>query len=599
MEIILASASPRRQELLKKVVTDFSVYPVSVDETSIQEKDPVRFALQAAILKVRTAGEKYPDSLIIAADTVVYLDGRILGKPSCREEALEMLQLLSGTRHKVITGLALYHRREEKLLTDYDLTYVTFKKLNPDEIEEYLDSGDFADKAGGYAVQKVGDRFVEKLHGDYYNVVGFPVKKFKRLLEKFLAPELLVEVVDIALPHRWAVARYNNQVLFVNEGLPGDRIRVRTGRPGKNFFQAEAVKIEQPSPDRVQPVCPHFGSCGGCLFQDLTYPRQVRLKQDHLFQTLRKIAGLQLKSDQSPVMVPAPEIFYYRNKMEFAFGEEAGQVILGLRQRASAPGKSLARVVPLKQCLLFSPAIARLFPVFLNFARERKDRAYHPRYRKGFLRHLVLRQGKRTGQLMVILVTTGGLTPDFTGLTEQLVAAVPETVSFYWVVNNQISDVVNFEEKHLLWGRTFLEEKMGAYTFRIHPQSFFQPNTEGAELLYQKLSELVRQAGCRKVLGLYCGSGCLEIFLSPDVEEVTGVDISPASIATAVENCRINKVSNCHFQEAAVEKKLAGLPRQGFDLAVVDPPRAGLTPKALRQLINLAIPYLAYVSCNP
>jgi len=200
MEIILASASPRRQELLKKVVTDFSVYPVSVDETSIQEKDPVRFALQAAILKVRTAGEKYPDSLIIAADTVVYLDGRILGKPSCREEALEMLQLLSGTRHKVITGLALYHRREEKLLTDYDLTYVTFKKLNPDEIEEYLDSGDFADKAGGYAVQKVGDRFVEKLHGDYYNVVGFPVKKFKRLLEKFLAPELLVEVVDIALP---------------------------------------------------------------------------------------------------------------------------------------------------------------------------------------------------------------------------------------------------------------------------------------------------------------------------------------------------------------------------------------------------------------
>ncbi|HOL66659.1 MAG TPA: methyltransferase domain-containing protein, partial [bacterium] len=144
-----------------------------------------------------------------------------------------------------------------------------------------------------------------------------------------------------------------------------------------------------------------------------------------------------------------------------------------------------------------------------------------------------------------------------------------------------------------------LEEKMGAYTFRIHPQSFFQPNTEGAELLYQKLSELVRQAGCRKVLGLYCGSGCLEIFLSPDVEEVTGVDISPASIATAVENCRINKVSNCHFQEAAVEKKLAGLPRQGFDLAVVDPPRAGLTPKALRQLINLAIPYLAYVSCNP
>jgi len=599
MEIVLASRSPRRQQLLKKVVEKFTVFPVDVEENTIQETDPVKFALQAAILKAKTAAEKYPGSLIVAADTVVYLDGEILGKPASQQNAREMLEKLSGKRHKVITGLALYQRKEEKLLTDYELTYVTFKKLEPEAIEEYLATGDFADKAGGYAIQKTGDRFVEKMEGDYENVVGFPVRKFRRLLEKFLAPELVVEVVDIALPHHWAVARYNNQVIFVNKGLPGDKIRVRMTKTGKDFFHAEAIRIEQPSPDRVSPFCPHTEFCGGCVFQELDYRRQKELKQEHLFQTLWKIGSLQLKPSQVEPMVGSPEIFYYRNKMEFAFGEEAGKVVLGLRPRTSPSGKRFSSVVALKECQIFSPVVSKIFSPFLDFARQQSLRAYHPGKKKGFLRHLVLRQGKRTGQLMVILVTTGEMTLDFTPLAEQLVSEFPEMKSLYWVINQQISDVVNFQKKNLLWGQSFIEERIGSFTFRLHPQSFFQPNTVCAELLYQKLQQLTSQAGCQKVLGLYCGSGCLEIFLSAVCRMVSGVDTSSASIATALESCRLNNIANCSFQEKTVEQLLPEIKGEDFDLVVVDPPRAGLSPGALKGLIRLQIPYLAYVSCNP
>ncbi|MCM8768207.1 MAG: 23S rRNA (uracil(1939)-C(5))-methyltransferase RlmD [Candidatus Omnitrophica bacterium] len=599
MQIVLASASPRRKELLKKVVDQFIVHPPEVDEKAIKEADPVKLAIQLAVMKAKAAAEKYPFSLVVAADTVVSLGNQTLGKPSSQAEARLMLKKLSGSKHKVITGLALYLKAEDKLLTDYELTYVTFRQLTDEQIDDYLDTGDFEDKAGGYAVQKVKDAFVEKIEGNYENVVGFPVRKFKKLLDRFLVPELVVEVVDVALPHPWAVARYQNQVIFVNSGLPGDKLRVRTSGSGKNFFQAEMVRIEQPSPDRVSPFCPHFGVCGGCIFQDLAYSRQLILKQEHIYQSFRKIAGLDLGTSQVILMFPSPTIFQYRNKMEFAFGEEGGQLILGLRQRSSVTGKNSGRVIPLTECPIFSPVAKTIFPIFLDFGRKRKDRAYHPRARKGFLRHLVLRQGKKTGELMVILVTTAADIPDFTTLVEAVTSVCLETKSFYWVVNNQVSDVVAFEQKNQLWGNTYIEEKMANFSFRLHPQSFFQPNTEAALSLYQKLTELASQSGCRKALGLYCGSGCLEIFLSTAVNEVIGVDINPVNIATAEENCRINQVTNCSFLQGMVEKTLLGFSAGEFDLLVLDPPRAGLTPKALKLTISLAIPHLAYVSCNP
>jgi septum formation protein len=177
--------SPRRYELLKKIIKDFDVVPSNVNEEKINEKDPVKFAVCAATLKAKEVAEKYPRSLIVGADTVVVLEDTVFGKPKNYEEAQAMLKALSGTRHKVITALALYAKDTNRLLTDYEVTYVTFRKLTDGDIAQYLKNGDFSDKAGSYAVQTIGDAFVEKIEGDYENVVGLPTRKLNLLLRKF------------------------------------------------------------------------------------------------------------------------------------------------------------------------------------------------------------------------------------------------------------------------------------------------------------------------------------------------------------------------------------------------------------------------------
>jgi septum formation protein len=189
VDIVLASASPRRRELLKKIVDDFLVVPSGVDETKIGERNPVEFALEAAVLKARDVGGHYPDSLVIAADTIVCLGDMIIGKPRDRKDARRILEALSGTRHRVITAVALFKKDEGKLRSGYEESFVRFRKLDAAAIDAYLNTGDPLDKAGSYAIQEVNDAFVESLEGDYDNVVGLPVRLVRGFLEQFLAGE--------------------------------------------------------------------------------------------------------------------------------------------------------------------------------------------------------------------------------------------------------------------------------------------------------------------------------------------------------------------------------------------------------------------------
>ena len=186
MDIVLASASPRRRELLKKIVDDFRVVPSGIDETKIREQDPVKFVLEAAIQKAMFVGEHHPSSLVIGADTIVCLENRIIGKPKDRLDARSTLKALSGTRHRVITAVALFNKDDAKLRSGYEESFVRFKNLDAEAIETYLDSDDSLDKAGSYAIQEVNDAFVESLEGDYDNVVGLPVELLRRLLAQFL-----------------------------------------------------------------------------------------------------------------------------------------------------------------------------------------------------------------------------------------------------------------------------------------------------------------------------------------------------------------------------------------------------------------------------
>ena len=598
MEIVLASASPRRRELMARVAPEFRGVPADVDESAIAEKDPLAFAVAAAVLKAKAAAERFPEAAVIGADTVVALGLRILGKPADRADARAMLRALSGRRHRVLTGLAFYRRAEDRLLTGYDLTYVTFRELADEMIEGYLDQGTFLDKAGAYAVQEIGDAFVARMKGDYDNVVGFPVEKVKRLLARFLEPAFTVTIKDLDFPGSEGRAEAGGRKLLVAGAVPGETVRVQVVGERGAARVGETVRVESASARRAEPRCAHFGLCGGCRFQHVDYPTQLELKARYLLRTLED-AGIAGAAAAMRPVTGSPDLYAYRNKMEYAFGEKHGALALGLRERVTSSRQTYRRTLPLRECPIFSPAVERIFPVLVAFARENGLEGFEPATRRGHLRHLVLREAKRTGELMVILVTADLPAVDLGPLAGRLAEAAPGLRSFVHVTNGRGSDLVEFERTSLVAGVPFIEERLAGLSFRIYPPSFFQTNTAGAELLYRRIRDEAPVTNESRVLGLYCGSGAIELTLAGTAGRVTGIDSVAANIANAVENALLNRIDNAAFVPGTVEALLAEPRREPADIVIVDPPRVGLTAKALGRTIALGAPAVVYVSCNP
>ena len=597
MDVILASKSPRRRELLGRLCREFAVIPSEFDEAKISEPDPVRFALAAAEAKARDIGAKHPEALVIGADTVVVLDRIIFGKPSHRAEAEAMLGRLAGRKHKVITGVALFRKAEEKLIADREISYVSFRPLGAAEISAYLDAHEVLDKAGSYAIQDIGEAFVEKLEGDYDNVVGFPVRRVARMLREFRAPELRIAVEDMDMARGWGFGLADGNPVLVPGAVPGDVVLGRL--LWKKPLAAKIVRIETLSPRRVDPPCPHFGTCGGCAFQNLDYGEQLRLKADHYEQTVRRKSGLRLEQIGFDPILPSPDLFGYRNKMEFAFGGEAGALRLGLRARSRPGRKTFKRTVPLDRCLIFGKAAEEIFPLTREFADATGFPPYDPMAQRGYFRNLVLREGKATGEVMVLLVTRSGAEIDGRAWADRLMAGIPRVKSVWHVENDRVADLVDFEKARLLCGTPFIEEEIDGLRFRIHPESFFQPNPLAARLFYEKIAAWAEISGVRRALGLFCGPGAIELFLARKGIAVIGIDSEAYNIRDAEENAALNGIAGIRFVRGLVEKDVESSLFRGYDLIVLDPPREGLRPDGLTRVLELRPPRVAYMSCNP
>jgi 23S rRNA (uracil1939-C5)-methyltransferase len=394
------------------------------------------------------------------------------------------------------------------------------------------------------------------------------------------------------------VASHDGLKILVPGAVIGDTVRAQVVGERGAARVAEVIGIVTPSKRRAAPRCSHFGACGGCLFQDLDYGTQLALKERHLRRTLEE-AGLGGAAGAVKPVTPSPDLYGYRNKMEFAFGEKLGELALGLREKVTARRQTFRRTLPLDECPIFGPVVGRVFPVVLEFARGQGLSGFEPATRKGDLRHLVLRQAKRTGELMAVLVTADRPGLDLPGLAVRLAAAAPELRSFVHVTNSRGSDIVEHEKVRVVAGTPFIEEKLAGLAFRIYPQTFFQTNTAGAELLYGRIREEAGLTPDSRVLGLYCGSGPIELSLAAAAGQVTGVDSSAANIANAVENALINRIDNAEFVPGTVEALAGGALGRPADVVVVDPPRAGLTGKALLRVAALGAPAVVYVSCNP
>jgi 23S rRNA (uracil1939-C5)-methyltransferase len=388
------------------------------------------------------------------------------------------------------------------------------------------------------------------------------------------------------------VARLNGFVVFVRRGLPGDRVRVRVTKVQRRHAEALATEVLEPGPLRVEAPCAHYPACGGCRFQDLAYDAQLAAKHDQVADALVRIGG----SSEPPLdpIVGAEEVFGYRNKLEYSFAQLEDGPTLGFHKAGRWD-----EVLEIEQCWLTTPLGNSIRNTVRDWARGERLQAYDQAEHTGYLRHLVVREGRNTGQVLVQLVTAAGEKFD-AGHFVDVLRSFPEVRSIHWSENTSQAEVTNLPTT-LLWGEDAIEEQLGGLRFRVRPNAFLQTNTHMAERLYAIAAEFAALTGSETVYDLYCGIGTIGLTLARDALTVWGVEVSEESVACALENADLNGITNAAFFAGNVAQSLEELHgRSGDpDVVVVDPPRAGLAGKALKRLGEVGAPRVVYVSCNP
>ena len=389
------------------------------------------------------------------------------------------------------------------------------------------------------------------------------------------------------------VARVDGYVVFVRRGLPGDRVRARVTKVKRGYAEALATDVLRPGPHHVDAPCAHYPVCGGCRFQDLAYETQIEQKHVQVRDALQRLGGI--ADPPLRAIVPCePEIFHYRNKLEYSFTQTPDGPALGFHRAGRWD-----EVLEIERCWLTTDLGNAIRNAVRDWAREEGLEPYSQADGSGYLRHLVVREGRNTGQALVQLVTAPGERFE-PGYFADVVRRFPEVRSVHWSVNDTPAEVTNLPTR-LLWGEEWIEEMLGGLRFRVRPNAFLQTNTAMAERLYALAADAAALTGSETVWDLYCGIGTIGITLARSALTVWGVEVSEESVACALENAELNGITNTAFfagNVGQVVDELAG--RSGApDVVVVDPPRAGLAGKALRHLGRLGAPRLVYVSCNP
>jgi 23S rRNA (uracil1939-C5)-methyltransferase len=381
------------------------------------------------------------------------------------------------------------------------------------------------------------------------------------------------------------VARANGYVVFVRGGVPGDRVRARVTKAKRSFAEADSVELLEPSPERVEPAVPHPGA----PWQVLPYERQLAEKESQVRDALERIGGFA----EPPVepIVAAERREGYRNKLEYSFAtDDEDSLVLGFHR----PGR-FDVIDDVTRDVLASEPVNGLREAVKSWCREEGLSTWDRRDGTGLLRNLVVREGRRTGQLQARLVTSPG---DFRAA--ELAAAAPAD-SVLWTRAPGVAETTREGETEVLKGSATLEEELCGLRFRISPDAFFQTNTEMAERLYATAAGLAGLSGRERVIDLFCGIGTIALVLALDAGEVFGVEVVEEAVADAIENARLNGVDNAHFFAGDVRTAMRPLlERTGpVDVVVVDPPRAGLSQKVVRRVLEAEAERVVYVSCNP
>ena len=405
--------------------------------------------------------------------------------------------------------------------------------------------------------------------------------------------EGIIERVDF--PNKGIVfVPEEEQYVTVKNGIPGQKIRFMINKFKRGNAEGRLLEVLEKSPlETREPVCSIFPACGGCMYQTMPYEEQVKMKEGQI----RRIMDPIVKGEYLFEGVKhSPKEFHYRNKMEFSFGDEFkdGPLSLGLHKKGSTYD-----VLTAGDCQLVHEDMDKILLCVLNYFKERNVSYYKKMQHVGYLRHLLLRRGDTTGEILVNLVTTTQEEYDLTPLVEELLALELEgkIVGILHILNDSLSDVVKSDETRILYGQDFFYEKLLGLEFKITPFSFFQPNSKGAEVLYETVREYIGDIDNQVVFDLFSGTGTIGQVLAPVAKKVIGVEIIEEAVEAAKENAVRNGLSNCRFIAGDVFKVLDEIEEKP-DVIVLDPPRDGIHPKALPKILNYGVDKIVYISCK-
>ena len=384
------------------------------------------------------------------------------------------------------------------------------------------------------------------------------------------------------------------KTVIVKNGIPGQKVRFCVNKIRKGKAEGRLLEVlEQSSLETREPICSLFPSCGGCMYQTMSYEEQMRMKG----QQVKDILDAVIEGDYIFEGVKAsPKEFAYRNKMEFSFGDEYkdGPLSLGLHKKGSTYD-----VLTAGDCKLVHEDLTKILLCVLEHFQEKKVSYYKKMQHVGYLRHLLLRRGDKTGEILVNLVTTTQEEHEMEPLVQKLLALDLEgkIVGILHILNDSLSDVVQSDETRILYGQDYFYEELLGMEFKITPFSFFQPNSCGAEVLYQTVRDYIGDIKDMVVYDLFSGTGTIGQMLAPVAKEVIGVEIIEEAVEAAKENAARNGLSNCKFIAGDVFKVLDQIEEKP-DVIVLDPPRDGIHPKALPKILDYGVDRIVYVSCK-
>lgn len=425
--------------------------------------------------------------------------------------------------------------------------------------------------------------------------------------------ELELDIEKLAYGGK-AVSRVEGLVVFTDHGVPGQRIRARITRKKRQYAEARALEVLSESPSYTAPFCPHFGVCGGCAWQDLAYGDQLKWKRVHVLECLEHLAGVG-EALVEP-LVPSPSETYYRNKMEFTFSDrrwlsteeinsrgmqDADRFTLGLHVRGF-----FDKIFDVETCFLESVQAVDILRATREWCAASGIPAYGIKTQQGFWRFLVVREGKRTDQALIHIVTTNR--PEYQqyvdDLAEHLLSRIPNVTTIIHSISDKKAQVATGDATRVVFGPGYIEERLGELIFRISAHSFFQTNPRSAEMLYETVCRLSGFEGGETVWDLYCGTGSITLFIASRVRRVVGFEVVAEAIEDAYVNARLNGIGNCSFVAGDLKDMIRDARRPGGDAdlpdtVITDPPRAGMHPHVVKALLEIAPRRIIYVSCNP